>query len=154
MWRSSFNPQASFRGQVLSSHCLVLAEAQCRGRVLSSLCNSFSRQPPQAEETLSLSRIISLDLVNACMEQLCWKCMLLNRLLKQFSMTWFPSGPRSPPVLARVAYVRGFREPGHMEAAAVGKRWGERRVGFQIGTTRWHHARVGGERADLLVYGI
>lgn len=52
-----------------------------------------------SQERLCLCRVISLDLVNARREQLCWKCLLLNRLLKQFSMTWFPSGPpiSSPP---------------------------------------------------------
>lgn len=81
--------------------------------------------PPDSlpsQKRLCLSCVISLDLVNARTGKLCWKCVLLNHLLKQFSMIWFPSDPRSPPALAGVANTRGFREPGRVEAAAVGER--------------------------------
>lgn len=113
---------------VLSSHCLVLAEAQCQGRVLSSPCNSSCRRPPQPEETVFLGCVISLGLVHACTEQLCWQYVLLNHLLKQFSMVAFRP-LILPSLLARAIGMEVCREPGT--------------VSFPMDTTMgWHHVWV------------
>lgn len=97
--------------EVLSSPCLVLAEAQCWGRVLSSPCNSSSRWPPQPGETLLLGSVIALDLVLACTEHLCWQCLLFNHLLEQFSMVAFRP-PILPSLLVQAVQMEVCREPG------------------------------------------